>query len=51
MQVRAKVTHIQPVTQTYRTEGEVFSHPGKLYKHVEPVEGEKKKSEEADREK
>lgn len=37
MNVRAKVTHIQPGTQRYRTEGEQFEHTGTLYKHVEPV--------------
>ena len=39
MKVRAKVTHTEPGTQIYRTEGEVFEHQGDLYKHVEAVKG------------
>ena len=51
MNVRAKVTHIQPGTQRYRTEGEQFEHAGKLYKHVEPVKGEPVSREENDKDK
>jgi hypothetical protein len=36
--VRAKVTHIEPETQIYRTEGEVFERVGDPYKHVEPAD-------------
>lgn len=35
IQVRAKVAHTEPGTQTYRSDGEVFEHRGELYKHVE----------------
>lgn len=37
--VRAKVAHTQPVSLTYRSEGEEFEHNGKLYEHVEAVKG------------
>ncbi len=41
MRVRATVAHIEPGSLTYRNEGEVFDHEGKIYKHVEKVSAEK----------
>lgn len=35
VEVRAKVAHTQPGTQIYRAAGEVFTHTGAIYKHVE----------------
>lgn len=39
MQVTAKVTHIQPGSLVYRTEGEQFEHDGP-YEYVEEVKAE-----------
>lgn len=45
MLVRAKVTHIQPGTFTYRNQGDEFDHAGKPYKHVEAVKKPKQEDE------
>lgn len=44
--VRAKVTHIQPGTYAYRTQGEQFEYEGKPYKHVEVLKSKPKQEEE-----
>lgn len=37
LEVRARTAHTEPGTQTYRAEGERFTHVGEMYKHVEAV--------------